>query len=627
MIVKMSKVQIVGPKGFLQDLLSILEESGKFQIEPANVGLIGGGYEGNIRSFLLDEKTLAERLFLEDLKEKIEELFSYLPEIEVRKSYIEPLSVIDIIDDTIRGHIGTCRDMYQRKDALLKELAEIRRYPLVLDTLSSLLGEAKDAPDLDFIGLTIKDPAQVERIRELISRITEGRSDLITETAVDGTIVGLIIVERDFGERIRKSLSDERFPEMPFPSSFEGLTLQEKVAYLKRRVTETSAGIEEIDRQMELFTKRWKPVYGRVKEWITDRLSLLKTTAAVFETRMCFCIYGWMPFDKVEALRQRLSESFGEKVVLDEKEMKEEDTERVPVILRNPPYFRPFELLARLLPLPRYTSFDPTPFIAIFFPLFFGMILGDAGYGLALLIIALFMMNRFKARGKVMDVAKILLVCSLYSIIAGIIYGEFLGELGHRVFGLKPLLVERRTAIMPMVYFALTVGLAHISIGIFLGFISALRKDAKKEALNRLSELLVILGITALGISLVKSFPHQLVWPVALATTLLILLYMLTGGVLAPFELMKSIGNIVSYVRIMAVGLASVFLATVANDLAGMTGNVVIGIIIAALLHAMNMVLGIFSPAVHSLRLHYVEFFGKFLEHGGRRFKPLKKGT
>ena len=100
---------------------------------------------------------------------------------------------------------------------------------------------------------------------------------------------------------------------------------------------------------------------------------------------------------------------------------------------------------------------------------------------------------------------------------------------------------------------------------------------------------------------------------------------LITGGFLAPFELLRHLGNIVSYVRIMAVGLASVLLAYVANSLAGAAGSVWVGVAVAILLHTFNLLLGVFAPTIHALRLHYVEFFSKFIETGGRRYEPLKK--
>jgi V/A-type H+-transporting ATPase subunit I len=96
------------------------------------------------------------------------------------------------------------------------------------------------------------------------------------------------------------------------------------------------------------------------------------------------------------------------------------------------------------------------------------------------------------------------------------------------------------------------------------------------------------------------------------------------GLLMGPIEFIGLVGNILSYLRIAAIGLASVFLARVANDLAGSIGNIVVGVIIAVLIHALNLALGAFSPTIHSLRLHYVEFFRKFYEGGGRPFEPFR---
>lgn len=625
MIVRMSKVEMVGPKGLLQEVLALLQESGVFQIEPTAVEFIESGAEEHIRSFLLDKETLSERLFLEDLRLKLEELFSYLPRIQVRKSYIEPISIIDTVSKTLERHIAGCKDLYKKRESLQKEMNELSRYKIFLGALESLLEGVRETANLEFIGLTIKDPEAVESLRGMLSRLTYGRFELLTAKAEDGTIVGLITTEKNASEKVKRSLSDEHIPELSFPPSFRGLTFPEKITFLRRRISEASLEIDTIDRKLEMFSSRWMPIYRRVMEWINERLSLLKATASVFETKMCFYIHGWMPSENVEGLSKKLADTFVGKVVLEEKEMLEEDLERVPVILKNPAYFRPFEIFTRMLPLPRYTSLDPTPFMAIFFPVFFGMILGDAGYGLVLIIASFILKKKFRGKRFIQDVSKILLISSIYAIFFGILYGEFLGDLPHRLFGLEPICIERRTAVLPMLYFSLTVGVVHITLGCLLAFISALKRKAKRIVLFKLVYMATVLCIIALAVSFFKPFPWLLTKPIVIAILVLTPFLLFTGGLLAPLELIKSIGNIISYARIMAIGLTSVLLAFIANRLAGMTGDIVVGVVVAGLLHIINIILGVFSSTIHSMRLHYVEFFTKFLEPGGRRFEPMKK--
>jgi V/A-type H+-transporting ATPase subunit I len=96
-------------------------------------------------------------------------------------------------------------------------------------------------------------------------------------------------------------------------------------------------------------------------------------------------------------------------------------------------------------------------------------------------------------------------------------------------------------------------------------------------------------------------------------------------GLLLPLEVLGVIGNILSYARIMAIGMASVVLALLANMFAGMIGNVVLAVIVVLLVHALNLTLGIVDPTIQALRLHYVEFFSKFFIGGGKKFSPLSK--
>lgn len=625
MIVRMSKVEIVGEKGLLEATLSLLRNLGIFQVEPATVGFIEDGQEEDIRSFMPDEKIVLERLFLENLCQKINQLFSFLPNEPVRETYLEPRAIIDTIAKSVERHVALAKDLFENSEALRKEGAELERHSVFLTALASLVHSTKETPDLDFIGLTIREPEMVEHLREAISRITDWKFELMTDTAGDGTLVGLITVEKKLSDRVKKSLSDEQVPELIFPASFSALSFSEKVAYVKQRLSEISAEIRNIESRLSGLACRWKPIYLGVRAWIEDRLALLSTTTSTFETRLCFFINGWMPTADLARLKTKVTGSFGDKVVVAEKEMREDDLERVPIVLKNAPYFKPFELFTSLLPLPAYTSYDPTPFIGIFFPIFFGMILGDAGYGLFLGAVSYFLMKKFRKTPLVRDGARILMVASLYTVFFGVLFGEFFGDLPERFFHLKPLLVERREAVVPMIYFALSVGVAHILLGLLLGAITGFKHGEKKEATYKVLSIVIILCMIATLAAFFGIFPRVLARPIVIVILFLTPILFFTGGLLAPLELLKSIGNIISYVRIMAIGLTSVLLAFVANRLGGETGDVITGVVVAGLLHLLNIILGVFSPTIHSLRLHYVEFFSKFMEHGGRRFEPLKK--
>lgn len=606
----------------LGETLSLVRKKGDLHIEPSAVGFVDDVHKREIHSLLPDEKVLFEKLFLEELEAKLQNLFACLPDEQIRESFLTPRPIIDTVSRTLGNHLAMCRSIFDKKNSLQQDIAELGRYRNFLATVSSLLDRIQLTPDLDYIGITLKNEKSVEILRTSLDCLADASCELFTVPAQDGNLVGLIAATKEISQDIRSLLSEKQMPEFSFPETIQNLPFVQKVEYLQKQITETEHSLQAVETKLAEFTHRWGPMYRAALEWVHEQLSIIQASAFSFETAMCFFIYGWMPTEKVAALSGSLQKNFGGSVVLEEIEMRTEDLERVPVILQNPQYFRPFENFTRLLPLPSYTSFDPTPFIGLFFPLFFGLILGDAGYGLILLGLAMLFANTAKKR-LFRDAVKILKICSIYAIIFGLLYGEFFGDFGHTVLGMKPLFIDRQQNIIPMLYFAMAVGMAHVTLGLAMGFISALRRHTKKEALVKLLNIIFIFLIVALIITFIGFFPELLTRPLIIAILILCPLLLFSGGLLAPLELLKNIGNIISYARIMAIGLTSVLLANVANQLSGLTGDIVLGFLVGTIIHLLGLIIGVFSSSIHSLRLHYVEFFDKFIELGGRKYRPF----
>jgi V/A-type H+-transporting ATPase subunit I len=407
---------------------------------------------------------------------------------------------------------------------------------------------------------------------------------------------------------------------------------------LEKRKQRLPGELKQVHREIQALSGEHQPrLLGIVLE-LRDRVARREVLKSFGETKKAFLLAGYIPSKSSSRLLSHLKEKFGDSLWVSLKAHRplhghvSERVEEPPILLENHPLIKPFELFIQILQPPRYGTVDPTPYFALFFPIFFGLIMGDIAYGLILGGFGLWMLLKFK-QPLVQQIGKVMIICGLYTILFGFLFGEFFGDFFERLGWLHPVTMRlgslevewnRMHALIPLLIVAVSIGVAHVTLGFVLNFVNALRLKHVHEMIEVPAILLALTGLFTLIAALAKVFPAGSVpGVVALVIAIPVLLYL--RGPLIVLELLSYVGNMLSYARLMAVGVASVYLAFVANMFAGMVGNIVIGVIIAALIHAINLALA-FSPTIQSARLHYVEFFGKFYKSGGEPYKPFKRG-
>ncbi len=361
------------------------------------------------------------------------------------------------------------------------------------------------------------------------------------------------------------------------------------------------------------------------EDFLKDQLEKAEAPLKFASTKSSFLVKGWVPSDGLNKSIDRLNKVSKNRIFVQFEPAKKSD--KVPVKLKNNRYSKPFEFFLDLYSMPTYKEIDPTFFIFLTFPILFGMMLGDIGYGLvSFLIFWILKMKMPKAR----NLMNILILASLVSVLFGILFGEFFGlekigniELWH--------LISREKEMFTLMYLAIGIGVVHLNGGLIIGFINELRAHGFRHAFfGKVSWFVLETGIVFIALSIFKKIIIS--WVVGAAIIFLSLIMLFIGeGVKGPIESLSIITNALSYARLMAIGLSSVILAAIINDESGQffhKGGLFIfaGVLVLVVGHAINLMLGLLGSFLHSLRLHYVEFFSKFFHGGAEKYNPFGMG-
>jgi V/A-type H+-transporting ATPase subunit I len=426
-------------------------------------------------------------------------------------------------------------------------------------------------------------------------------------------------------------------------------TVEEEIARAEEKLDAERAKKQELE---EKIRDRFplKPQVLALNDFFHNQLAKEEAKRNFLHTERAVVLEGWVEEARQDEVRDSLK-WLGKNLDVDFSSPEED--EEVPTLLVNRRRIRPAETLIQLFGLPNRSETDPTPFVAPFFILFFGMCIGDVGYGLILAGVFWLALKKLDVSDNVKRFLRLFMYCGIVSIVVGIftagyfgidsfliaIYGEEAALPGLIKFpGTMDLLYDP----IPFMIICLALGLIHISIGVAIEMHDNMRHNS------------VWLGICEQGTTLlfwagiaVAAFGYGIgLGPVGMVGVCIavagiagvIFLSNIAsksiagkffGGLYNLYGLLAStIGDVASYLRLYALGLATIAIAMVVNIMAGLVWDIPLLGIIAFLVillggHVFNLAVSFLSAFVHPLRLQYVEFFSKFYEDGGEPFVPL----
>ncbi|MFO7915566.1 MAG: V-type ATP synthase subunit I [Candidatus Krumholzibacteriales bacterium] len=410
------------------------------------------------------------------------------------------------------------------------------------------------------------------------------------------------------------------------------------------RMEEAEAEIEELHKQAAGLAEDIIEKLYVLIDYYNEQLALSELETRLHKTDSVFLMEGWVRELDRKKLERGILGEFADVEIAFRKPGKDE---KPPVHLENGKLAEPNEFVMTLYGNPQYREIDPTPFFAPFFILFFAMCLTDAGYGIALSIVSAFILFKFKPSGGARKLIRLMLTGGLVTTVVGILAGGLFGiSLGNVPFLRKFVFINPIEEPMKMLYLSFFLGIVHILFGMGISMVRKFQEGLIADGIfDNLFWMIFLVFLAPLGFAGILDGevpPYILSWSgrgaVIMAAAIFLtggrkkesLIMKALGGLAGFYDIVGYFGDVLSYARLLALGLATSAIAMAVNDIAGMvagmpfyTGYIAMILILAGG-HLFNLAVNSLGGFVHSARLQYLEFFSKFFSGGGRPFKPFR---
>ncbi|MEM0083057.1 MAG: V-type ATPase 116kDa subunit family protein [Candidatus Nezhaarchaeales archaeon] len=627
----MKKIVVAYPLELRESILSKLQELGVIDVEPLEAGK------------LIDEYELVKRLRDEIInllsKAELHNIRAELYGVEAAELTIDRVKtdVNDLVTkiSVIEAQINELRRQLEDLE-MLKNIAA--RLPINLD-VSAMMYEGKRISSVLFV-------CKKETLERLLTQPYVVAHE-IYELSEDQRAVLVLIEGGGFKEYLGLLKScGAWYPSSKFIESEEFKTTASLLNWAQSKTSRLKEKLEELEGMLREIILTYANTLGKYVLFLDNQLVKYETISRVLKYKHLEALVGWVPAEYSNKVITALQES-GLPVYVELQDPSPNDNP--PTLMRNKPILKFYQVITRLYGVPGYREWDPTPLIAYSFALFFALMISDVAYALLGILATLLLLDKFVENPNSVQYREfkgVLLVSNVIALIIGALSGSVFGDL-LRLFGITlPAMLPSLTQPLEFIKLSLIIGLIHVNLAHILATIRSIRDRNLGNLLNELGLLIgqifgipyVLLIFMNYRVPLLSSLsPNALLIGSLVGVVMIIAGTVISmralGMLMWIFQITGLLGDVLSYVRLAGVGLATLYMATSFNYMVDMIGGlfagnhllkVIVSLPVIFITQLLVFILAQLGAFVHSLRLCILEFLTKFYDGVGREYNPLR---